>query len=256
MWKKTLWVIVGFGLLAASVVTAQETPFEFDARYWFTTLSAETKFTQNNQGTDINLKSDLGVGDKNFPYGRFTFSFNPSNRLAFTYTPVSYGGDSRLRRKVEFGGETYEANIRVVSDLKMHYMRLGWAYQFINLEGGKFKAGTLVELKGVQGEVSLAAPDLATPIDKGGSFYAVLPTLGLALDVNPFPYLNIFAEVSGLPAGKYGTMWEAEAGVKVIPFKNFSISGGYRLVDIEARNDPDYAKVKVGGPYLGLSLRF
>ncbi len=138
--------------------------------------------------------------------------------------------------------------------LNLQYLRFGWAYQFINLEGGKFKFGTLVEIKGVQGDVSLAAPDLG--IDNAWNYTAWLPTVGLALDINPVPFLNIFAEFSGLPAGQYGTIWEAEAGVKFIPIKNFTISGGYRLVDIDARNDPDYARVKLGGPYVGLSLRF
>jgi len=157
---------------------------------------------------------------------------------------------------VEFGGETYTINSRVISDFKLQYFRFGWAYQFVNLDGGKYKVGTLLEVKGVQGDVSLAAPDLASPINNSWSFYAWLPTVGIALDINPTPFLNFFAQFSGLPAGDYGTIWEVEAGIKFIPFKNFSITGGYRLVDIEAHRDQDNAKVNMGGPYIGLSLRF
>ncbi len=253
-WRHLLWAVLGIWII--SPLWAQDLRVEFEGRYWLTDLSGEVKLTENNQGTDIKVKSDLGIQDKNFPIGRFQLFLNPQNRISFTYTPVSYGADSRLPRTVEFGGETYPTHTRVVSDLNLHYMRLGWAYQFIQLEGGKFAAGTLIEVKGVQGEVYLSAPDLPHPIEKGWSFYAVLPTIGFALDVNPFPFLNFFAEASGLPAGKYGSMWEAEAGVRFLPIKHFSISGGYRLVDIDARRDPDYAKLKVGGPFLGLSLRF
>ncbi len=245
------WILC---LLTVSPVLAQDAVVEFEGRYWMTNLSAETKLTQDGIGTDIDLKSDLGIVDKNFPSGRFVIFISPKHRLTIDYTPISYDIDSNIKRTVEFGGETYAVNTRVKAALNLQYLRFGWAYQFINLEGGKFKFGTLVEIKGVQGDVSLAAPDLG--IDNAWNYTAWLPTVGLALDINPVPFLNIFAEFSGLPAGQYGTIWEAEAGVKFIPIKNFTISGGYRLVDIDARNDPDYARVKLGGPYVGLSLRF
>jgi hypothetical protein len=245
------WVLC---LLIVSPVLAQDPVVEFEGHYWFTNLSAETRATAAGKGTDIDLKSDLGIADKNFPSGRFNIFISPKHRLRLTYTPISYNTDSNINKTVEFQGETYAANTRVITDLKLQYLRFGWAYQFVNLEGGKFKFGTLLEVKGVWGDVSLAAPNLG--IDNSWSFTAWLPTLGLAMDINPTPYLNIFAEFSGLPAGQYGTIWEVEAGVKFIPFKNFSISGGYRLVDIEAHNDPDFARVKLGGPYIGLSLRF
>jgi hypothetical protein len=253
MLKNLVWGLV-LCLLGASTVFGQNAVVEFEGRYWMTNLSAEAKVTQAGKGTDIDLKSDLGLADKNFPYGRFTFFVSPNHRLTLSYTPINFKTDSTINRTVEFDGQTYTADTRVVAALDLQYFRFGWAYQFVNLEGGKFKFGTLVGVKGVQGDVSLAAPDLA--IDNAWKFTAWLPTLGLAMDINPTPFLNIFAEISGLPAGQYGTIWEAEAGIKFIPFKNFSISGGYRMVDIDGRNDPDYAKVKLGGPFVGLSLRF
>jgi hypothetical protein len=243
-----------FCLLILGTALAQGPVVEFEGRYWMTNLSADAKLTQAGQGTDINLKSDLDIGDKNFPSGRINFFLGQAHRLTLDYTPISYNTDSNLRRPVDFGGETYTVNTRVIGKLDLQYYRFGWAYQFVNLEGGIFKFGTLLEIKGVRGEVALAAPNLG--IDNSWNFSAWLPTVGVAMDINPTSFLNFFAAVSGLPAGQYGTLWEVEAGVKFIPFKYLSVSGGYRLVNIEARNDPDYAKVRLGGPYLGLSLRF
>jgi hypothetical protein len=251
--KKLVWGWI-ICLMAVSTVSAQDVVVEFEGRYWITNLSAETKVTGAGKGTDIDLKSDLGIADKNFPSGRINFFISPKHRLSLNYTPISFNTDSNLKRTVDFDGQTYTVNTRVIGKLDLQYFRFGWAYQFVNLEGGMFKFGTLLEIKGVRGDVSLAAPNLG--IDNSWDFNAWLPTLGVALDINPTSFLNFFVEVSGLPAGQYGTIWEAEAGIKFIPFKNFSISGGYRLVDIDAHNDPDYAKVKLGGPYVGLSLRF
>lgn len=255
MLKKIVWAMV-LGLLLGSAAWAQDAAVEFEGRYWMTNLSAVTKVTREGNGTDVDFKSDLKLDDKNFPYGRFTVFINPQNRLSFTYTPVSYSTNTIITRDIQFGGQTYSANSRVTGDLNVQYLRFGWAWQFINVEGGKFKLGSLLEVKGVQGDISLAAPDLPAPIKESRTFTAWLPTFGVALDINPVPFVNFFAEASGLPAGQYGTMWEAEAGIKFIPFKNFTLSGGYRIFDIDARDDPDFAKVRLSGPFVGLSFRF
>jgi hypothetical protein len=253
MLKKLVWGWV-LCLLAVSPVFAQDAVVEFEGRYWITNLSAEAKVTQEGKGTDINLKSDLDIADKNFLSGRFAFFISPNHRLTLNYTPISYSTDSNIKRTVDFAGETYPVNTRVVAALNFQYLRFGWAYQFVNLAGGKFKFGTLLEVKWAQGDLSLAAPGLG--IDNRWNFSAWLPTVGLAMDINPIPLLNIFAEISGLPAGQYGTIWEAEAGMKFILFRYFSISGGYRVVAIDPRNGSDYATIKLGGPYIGVSLRF
>lgn len=251
MFKKSI-LGVTLLLLLASQAVAQEPIIEFEGRYWMTTLSAVTKW----RGTDIDLKSDLGVDEKNIPYGRFDIFLSPSNRLTLTYTPISYNVNTSIRRTIEFGGQTYSTDSRVTGDFNAHYLRLGWANQFVNVARGRFRFGSLVEVKGVWGDFSLAAPDQDPPIRVSRKFGAVLPTIGFAMDFSPLLFLSFYAEASGLPAFIYGYMWEAEAGVKYIPFPNFTVSGGYRIFDLEARDDPDYARVKMSGPFVGLSLRF
>ncbi len=103
------WILC---LLTVSPVLAQDAVVEFEGRYWMTNLSAETKLTQDGIGTDIDLKSDLGIADKNFPSGRFVIFISPKHRLTIDYTPISYDIDSNIKRTVEFGGETYAVNTR------------------------------------------------------------------------------------------------------------------------------------------------
>jgi hypothetical protein len=68
--------------------------------------------------------------------------------------------------------------------------------------------------------------------------------------------VNIFAEGSGLTAGSYGYVYDAEAGVKLIPVKFLSIIGGYRIFGIKAKHHHDYAKLMFHGPFAGATLRF
>ena len=229
---------------------------EFEGRYWITDLTAKAKVTESGIGTDIDFKADLGLKDEDFPDLRFTWYTGPKSKLRLAYAQVAYSGDKNIDRTIEFGGETYTVGTRVITDLDVKYLRLGWAWQFINIAKGKVKFGTLLEAKGILVDISLDAPNLPTPIKESEKFVGGLPTVGAALDINPHKVVNVFAEVSGIYAGKYGYFLDGEAGVKIIPIKNVSVVAGYRILDFKAEDDPDFAKLKISGPFLGATLRF
>jgi hypothetical protein len=130
----------------------------------------------------------------------------------------------------------------------------------------KVKIGTILEAKGFAGKASLNAPALA--IDESTDFLAGMPTVGLSLTVNPFkeaqPYksesilsnLGFYAEAAGMSAGKYGYFIDAETGVRWVPVKYVSVSGGYRMVSLKAEYEDDYAKLALKGAFAACSIRF
>ena len=119
-----------------------------------------------------------------------------------------------------------------------------------------FETLALLEAKGFWLDISLDAPNLTPSIEESEDFMGGLPTVGLALDINPHKILNIFAEVSGIYAGNYGYFLDGEVGVKIIPMKSLSLFGGYRVLDLRAEDDPDFAKLRILGPFAGITLRF
>jgi len=229
---------------------------EFEGRYWITDLTAKAKVTESGIGTGIDFKDDLGLKDENFPDARFTWYTGPNSKLRLAYNQVAYDGDENIERTIEFGGSIYPVGTRVITDLDIKYLRLGWAWQFINIAKGKVKLGTLLEAKGLLMKISVEAPNLIPPIKESVRFRGILPTLGSALDINPHKIVNIFAEVSGIYAGEYGSFLDGEAGVKIIPIKNLSVLGGYRIFYLKAEDDSDFAKLKISGPFVGATLRF
>ncbi len=229
---------------------------EFEGRYWITDLTAEAKVTEFGIGTDIDLKDDLGLKDEDFPDVRFTWYTGPKSKLRLTYFQVAYSGDETLSRTITFAGKTYTIGTRVITDLDIKYLRLGWAWQFINIAKGKVKLGTLLEVKGALVDISLDAPYLIPPIKESEKFIGGLPTVGAALDINPHKVVNLFAEVSGIYAGKYGYFLDGEAGIKIIPIKYFRVVGGYRILDFKVEDDPDLAQLRISGPFVGATLRF
>jgi hypothetical protein len=229
---------------------------EFEGRYWITDLTAEAKVIESGIGTRIDFKDDLGLRNENFPDVRFTWYTGPKSKLRLAYTQVAYSGKKNIERTIEFDGETYTVGTRVITDLDVYYLRLGWAWQFINIANGKVKFGTLLEAKGFLVDISLDAPNLIPPVKESEEFVGGLPTVGFALDINPHKIVNIFAEVSGMYAGEYGYFLDGEAGVKIIPIKNLSVLGGYRIFYLKAEDDPDFAKLQISGPFVGATLRF
>ncbi len=256
MAKNFLWVLVIFILTPCLAFAQRDVKVEFEGRFWFTDLEGKVKVTDADIGTDIDVKKDLEIKDEGYPDWRFTWYTGKKSKIRVAYTQAGYDGEANLRRTILFNGTTYNAGTRVLTDLDIKYLRIGWAWQFIYLDNGLLKLGTLIEAKGFWTKTTLEAPDLVPAIREKERVLFALPTVGAALDINPHKMLNIFAEGSGLPAGKYGYMYDAEAGVKLIPIKILSIVGGYRLLEFKAKDDRDFAKARVYGPFVGVTVRF
>jgi hypothetical protein len=244
-------------VLAPCFADAQKGPtLEFEGRYWFTEMKGSIRVTEARTGSDTDFKHDLGIKDENFPEARLTWYTGPKSRIRLAYTQAGFEGDENIDRTLEFRGQTYTVGTRVETDVKVRYLRVGWVWQFIDIGKGVMKLGTLLEGKGVWAKASLEAPDLIFPVKESKRILFGLPTVGVALDINPHKMVNIFGEVSGLPAGSYGYMVDAEAGIKLIPVKFLSVIVGYRIFDMRAKNNPDFAKLRFYGPFAGATLRF
>jgi len=242
------------GCIGVAAAGEQRATLELEGRWWMPNLSAEGKVEQDDIGTEIDFKNDLGLADKDFPFGRLTWYIGPNSRLRASYTPISYSGDTAITKQIIFDGTTYTAGSRVITDLSVQYITFGWVWQPINIANGTFKLGPQIDLKGFLIDASLRAPALG--VDESANVPAGFPTLGLVADLNPTERMNVFADISGISAGSYGYFFDAEAGLKLIPVKNLSIVGGYKILRLNAEMDPDFFKMQIAGPFAGLTLRF
>jgi len=241
-------------LLYSGIALAQEPTVEFEGRCWVTDLDAKVKVSKSGIGEKFDLKSDLGVDDQNLPEGRLYWHTGPSSRIRFAYTQADFKGDETVTRSIQFSGQTFNVGTRVVSKFDIKYFRFSWIWQFLNFIGDKLKLGTIIEAKAINADVSLEAPDLS--VKESEKFWGGLPTVGLALDINPVNKVDLFAEFSGLGAGNLGYFFDAEAGIKFMPTKYFAIIGGYRTISIKAEDSHNFASMNMRGPFVGATLRF
>ena len=256
---RTGGVLLGIVALVTTPAAAQT--IEFEARFWPATLTAQVNVTGGRTDippslTTINLKDDLGLKDKNLSDWRLTLFTGPHSRLRVGYVTMNYSADQDLQRTVVFNGTTYTVGNRVITKLALDYWRFGWIWYFAGTSSDPVQFGSLLEAKTISMDASVAAPNLTPLVLNAKKFASTLPSVGLVLDVRPSRTVDVYVEASGVSAGTYGRGVDAEAGIKLIPAQNVSLSAGYRYFDLEAKDDPDFAKIKNAGPYASVALRF
>jgi hypothetical protein len=247
MWKR---ILIGLPFLLHA-----QSSFEFTGRYWFTRMGSRIRVEQNGFGTDIDARRDLGMPDKNFPQGGFLWRRGRS-LLRFEYTPIDYAGDRTVTRTILFHGQPFTVGTRVVSELEVQHLQLSWAYQFVNVHDGVFRIGPMVEADGFLMRGSLGAPDLAAPFRETENLSAGLPTAGLAMEIQPHPAIDIYGQAAGMQAGSYGYFVGSDSGVRVRAWKYAIVTAGYRTFNLHVENSPDFAHLRLRGPFVGAGFRF
>jgi hypothetical protein len=226
---------------------------DFTARYWMPQMASRIRVNAAGFGADIDARQDLGMADTNFPEGDVTWQRGRS-RLRFEYTPIDYTGDRTVTRTILFRGQPYTVGTRVVSEMEVRHLQLSWAFQFVRAREGKFRLGPLVEANGFLMRARLDAPALG--VGQTEELGAGLPTIGLAMDIQPRRWVDIYGQVSGMKAGSYGYFVESDSGVKVFPWRHLVVDAGYRTFNLHVESDPDFARLRLRGPFVGVGFRF
>ena len=100
---------------------------------------------------------------KAMPEARLNIITGNNSMLRLSGGALQLSGDNVIQRNIEFNGQTYPINSRVVSELNMESFRLGWIWEFIHNRNRTFQFGTVLELKAYSMDAKLAAPDLEPP---------------------------------------------------------------------------------------------
>jgi hypothetical protein len=230
-----------------------QTSIELTGRYWIPRMSARVRVEANGLGTDIDARRDLGMADGKFPSGSVEFRHGRA-RLRFDYTPIDSSGDQNITRTVVFGGREYTVGTRVVSGLEVKHLALSWSYQFVHIGEGRFRLGPMAEVNGFLLRGSLAALNLS--FARTEDLKVGIPTVGALMTIQPHRAVELFAQMAGMKIGDYGSFVGSDAGVKVRPWKHLVLAAGYRTFNLNARVSPDFAHIRLGGPFVGAGLRF
>lgn len=255
--RRLVVILVAMGLAAWAVPALALPGFEPGVRatYWFPKLSGTVESTANGVlGTDIDVKNDLGVENKNFPGGE-AFVRIGSWTLRVGYMQVKFSGDKVLNRTINFNGSTFTAGSRVEShlDTKMYDGEIQYDLLRPDVVAVAFNLGLILKVKGVDGTVDLSNAS-AGKVSK--DFSAPIPMIGAAAGVGVLNNMvRADARVTGIAYGG-NHFYDGDGYVSVIPFPFLRLQGGYRYMDLKVDESEIVAGFKLKGPYAGLQLSF
>ncbi|MDD5413582.1 MAG: hypothetical protein PHH96_02045 [Smithellaceae bacterium] len=251
--------IFAVALVFSILVADQANAFEVGARgyVWFPDLKKADIQTITNgiQGSDINTKDMLGVGNK------ATFSVEAyggvgKNHLSLMFTPFGYTTDNVLAAALNYNGVNYTAGTSVHSDLSYSMFDLRYQRDLINLENvlAGFSVGGIAQIKYSTGSFTLNA---AGNVEQSRSFNSVIPMIGVGAHIGLLAnLLEMRAQVTGggYSSGNYS--YEALADLSLTPFPFLDIHAGYKLLQLKMDVNDYQMDTLYTGPYIGVSLGF
>lgn len=142
-------------------------------------------------GSDVNLITDLGIGQHRL--GQFDLVLKPSrkHRLRFQRLPIKYSTDAfQVTREFIFNGQLHTIGLPVTTEVDFTTYRFGYEYDFLYFKRGFF--GALIDLKYTNVDLSLSSPIGAEFV----SAAAPIPTVGVVGRGYVLPNLAVNGELS------------------------------------------------------------
>lgn len=258
--KMTLTVMLAFLLVTVCGVAyaAENNDMALELGYFQPSLTFNAHYSNNvANAQDVNFKDDLGMGNKNATEYRLWLNKN----LRLSYTNWSFDGSKTLTQDITYGNSTYSAGFGADSHLGVDYYRLTWLRPITKSEA--LDTSWLIDLKGFKFDTSITGHDNITNTTKteSKSFAGAIPTIGFRAATKLQGETGVvgFAEVSGLPLGKYGHFYDMEIGAKYQFNKQAAASVAYRTFDLainDGKDNGDKAQLKQSGPYFEVVYKF
>ena len=209
-------------------------------------------------GTGIDLDKDLDLKSKQMYEWRFVLRPAKKHKLRAYYLPMSYQGDTILRKDIVFNGIRFPISFDVKTDFSWKAARFTYEYDFIYTSRGYF--GALIEAKYADAKLRLTSKDLQ--LEEFVRARAPIPAIGLVGRVYPVSFASISGEFSyfKLPdsvdenARFRAVDYDVYATVNVT--NSFGVQVGYRSIDMGFRLNTDEGSIKLRGPYFGGVIRY
>lgn len=243
-------------LLPAGAAGQDETPaperygMRLEYREYRPKLTGEVQIgADGEEGTLIDLIDDLGLEDKRTFEARVTFKIKTGHKLRGGYMPIDYDGDQEAPRNFTFQGTTYFRTDRVVTSLKGSLYTGDYQWEFYR--GPRGFVGALIGARVFDVDTTLV--DVDEGVRETESTLAPIPVIGIA-GRGYAGRMSFEGEVSGMSAGSLGTYYEFETSARIHLSDRLAVQGGYRVLSLTGKDEPDELKFRMGGWQFGLEL--
>ena len=241
-----------------TAVLAFSTPAQADetvaikAGFMLLSASGQLGAAVNNIGTNLDLETDLKLGNSTQPTGELTINLGDT-LFSFGIIPINFSGTSSLTRNITYNGQNYAAGSVVSSELKADIFDVGYTYYLVNMDDlpSRFQLGIESAVKTISLKTSLTSAGITS----SKSITLPIPTLGLRGRVALADFIGLTGRVGYL--GYSGnTFTDIDAQIEFSPLPTLGIYAGYRHLNIKLNSNGIFANTTLAGPYAGGFFRF
>lgn len=235
-------------------------------------IDTEVSASENSAtaGTTIQLEQDLGLSDSESTELAFAeWRFFKRHSLALEYFDLERSANQASDITIEFGGETFSANVPIQSFFDINAVELNYRYSVLFDEKKDWYIGVGVAVQQLDFGLEAAAPgggggvisetvDTTAPLPtlRTGFSYALTDKWILEFDLG---YLAVELDLDDDETFD-GSVWTGRAGVRWRALDNLSLELAYAdfRVDLEYEEPDLLAAVdyEYRGPLFGVSLQF
>ena len=191
-------------------------------------------------GTTLDLEDLFGFDDEDVFRVEGSWRFLPRHKIRLMYFSSDRTSSEELDFDVNFGDETFPANIAIRSDFDFDIIELAYEYEF--LRGERYELGGSIGIHNVGFDVGLAVSAQAGSggasgsIEEKASADAPLPVIGLRGTYKLLDnlYFQAHAQYFQLEFGDYdGSIQDYQAGVLWQFSNHFGVGLAYNLFQTE-----------------------
>ena len=240
-----------------SPATGEKWNIEAGADFWLPTADVVVASESLGiQGTNIDLKRDLGATDQRFTQLQLQLRPARKHKLRFTYSPIKYESSATLQQDIVFNGIRYRFGLPVNSTFDWKTYRIGYEYDFITRNRGF--AGLIVEAKYTDVQVQLDSP-LASEFARARGPIPAIGGIGrvyVASNVAITGELTAFNIPDSIDSRYNAHYVEWDLGGTVNFTDHVGVRGGYHATDVGYLIKSDTGTLTLKGLYFGAVLRY
>ena len=209
--------------------------------FWLKTISGQGRLDVSRMVPDdrVSLREDLGLDENDGFVGRVEYQPWRGHRLRFGYTPSRFSARTTLERSVRFKGIEIGIKEMIEAEVSFDFYEISYWYDLFKGDYYTVAVGAQLNVCNTGfrledlGNPASGVEGMRKPLEDSRT--VPIPYLGLVAEYFPFKRFGIVGEVKGFSAGRAFSVVDAELGARLNLFRNFSVSGGYRITrfDIE-----------------------
>jgi hypothetical protein len=222
--------------------------------WWSPQLDGQLqKGFSENEGTVLDTRADLGIRETASNLLQGTVRFGGRWKLRGAWHRMDYDGDVPAARAFVYGTADVSPEQRVVTSFTGHEFTAELQYDLVQRSIGF--AGLRLGVKYFDVSTTLVATDEGRTIGRVADTEKLpVPVVGVAIRAYPHERVSIEGELSGLPAGSRGYLWELLVAARGHLGDRLAVTVGWRKLALEGNNDRDSLKLGLSKWTLGVEI--